>query len=593
MRQELLIAPFPTSLIFLGCALTAATLPELQPRQQCDDTLICPGQSWFTNFGDKFQDTWQMIGGYLDRFLLKNPPEQQIPTDPTMPLLPGGEEIKPQNPYERELAPQLEPFSGAERCPVGAPELNHDSTDQNPDFRQCTVAPAQIVVPADCISPKNAMVAQKLAVIDPSLKTSRSPRCPGENGVVFWLAHLTQDQAAMILAESDGAVEGIAPNSPFKSGPLTPAPELMASQEVIPKKTKIGNRLKTKRGILQVESRRWDHGFDPSLTFLSKPPGQTNLDSPIYAYFRTAVDYARQHYIRVYLVDSGYAPGSSQIRDDRLEWLYGMGATEEESDIDDDGHGTCMASKIGSPDYGVLPGGPVFTIAKIAPTVASFLDIFGYILEDVRRKGSDVRGRAVIQISGNWALPAENAYVQVVMRDGINSLLSCNVMVVSPAASGEPGEQKATWPSSLAGLTDMIIVGAIVPSPGLPTPYGAKYPWSLSGPPDSVTVSAPGGGLCRNKDGSIRLVDGPGIAAAVTTGLVAYFLAIPDLREYFLAQPNWASAVKRYVVAMSYPRYQLVTAVWNGLDSEAATETYNTPLNPWIGIPYAGNPRFG
>lgn len=590
MRQEMLSCQFP--LIFLGCALAAAALPELYRRQQQCDTLNCPGQSWFTDFGDKIQDTWQLFGGYQDEFLLKTPPEPQIPTAPTMPILPGGSEIKPQNPYETELAPQLEPFSGTEKCPVGAPELNYDSSDQNPNFGQCTVAPAQVVVPADCTSPKNAMVAQKLVGIDPSVKTSRSPRCPGENGVVFWLAHLTPDQAVMIMSETNGAVEGIVLNAKLKSNPLTPAPELMASQEASPRITKMGNRLKKKkRDILEVESREWDRTSDPSLTFLSTPPGRTNLNGRRYTYFKTAIDSAMQQDIRVYLVDSGYSPGSDQIRADRMEWLYPLGATKEESDNDEEGHGTCMVSKVGSPNFGVLPGGPVFTIVKIEPTVASFIDAFGSILTDVRTKGSAVQARAVIQITGNWILMDHQAYIVQLMRDGINSLLSSKIMVVSPAPIGDPGEDLSTWPSSLAGLTDMITVGAVIPSPGLPLPYGAKYPWSL-GPPETVTVNAPGAGLCKNIDGSIRVVAGPGMAAAVTTGLVAYFLAIPDLQAYFAAQTNWAFAVKRYVVAMAYPRYQLVAAVWNGLDSENIAEIFNTPGEPWIGIPYAGNPRF-
>lgn len=334
MRQGLLIGLIPTSFIFLGYASTAAALPELHRRQQCD-SVICPDLSWFTNFGDKFQDTWQMIGGYLDGFFLKNPPEQQNPADPTIPLLPGSGEPNPQNPFETELTPQIELFSGAEKkCPVGAPDLNYDLTDQNQNSRQCTVAPAQIIIPTDCTSPQNTLVAQKLAVIDPSFKTSRSPRCPGENGVVFWLAHLTADQAAMILAETDGAVEGITPDSPFESVPLTPAPELIARKEVIPETTKIGSHLKKKRGILQVESIEWTRASDPSLTFLSTPPGRTSRNSRKYTYFKTAVNDARRQDIRVYLVDTGYAPGSGQIRDDRLEWLYGMGATREESDGD-------------------------------------------------------------------------------------------------------------------------------------------------------------------------------------------------------------------------------------------------------------------
>ncbi|MCJ1345996.1 hypothetical protein MMC31_004207 [Peltigera leucophlebia] len=592
MRQESPFGLFPTSLIFLGCALTVATLPELHPRQDCDTT-ICPDPSWFTGVGDKVLDTWQSIGGYLDGVLFKNPPEQQIPTIPTAPLLPGSLEITPENPHGTEWTPQNQPSSGTENCPVGAPELNYDSNDQNQNFRQCSAAPAQIIMPKDCTSPKNAMVAQKLAVIDSSFKTSRSPRCPGENGVVFWLAHLTADQAAMILTETDGAVEGIAPDSPFESDPLTPAPELMVGEEVIPETTKVGNRLRKKRGNLQVEVREWNSLFDSSLTFLSTPPGRTNLNSRKYSYFKTAVEYARRHDIRVYLVDSGYARGG-QIRNDRLEWLYGIGVEREESDSDPNGHGTCMASKIGSPACGVVPWGPVFTIVKILPTVASFIDSLGSILGDVIEKASALQGRAVIQMTGNWPLRRDEAFIIRAMQEGINALLSSKIMVVSPAARGRPGEQMATWPSSLAGMTDMITVGAVTPYPEPGIPYGSRYSWSLTGPPGTVTVSAPGGGLCRTPDGSLQSFIGADMPAAVTTGLVAYFLAIPDLQEYFNAQPNWASAVKRYVMAMSYPRNELVTSVWNGLDSaDAPTKTYNTPGDPWIGIPYPGNPRFG
>lgn len=60
-----------------------------------------------------------------------------------------------------------------------------------------------------------------------------------------------------------------------------------------------------------------------------------------------------------------------------------------------------------------------------------------------------------------------------------------------------------------------------------------------------------------------------------------------------MAQPNFALAVKQYVIAMSYPRNGLVRAVWNGLDARDTRTVYNEPGGePWIGIPYAGNPRF-
>lgn len=575
-----------TSLIFLGCTVTVAALPELHTRQECD-TAVCPDWSWLSTIGEKAQDTWQSISGYLGGLLLKDLPEgEQIPTNPTQPIPPGsGQSINPQNPWDTEPAPQIEIFSGTEECPVGAPDANYDSNDQS-QLRQCSVVPAQIVVPTDCTSPQNALVAQKLAVMDPSFKTSRSPRCPGENGVVFWLAYITPDQAASILAETDGAVKGITPDSPFNSGPLTPAPELITSHGLIPRKPKIGNRLKKKRGVLEVEVHGSDDLTDPSLAFLSIPPGQTYGYSKKYAFFNTAVQSALRTDIRVYLVDSGYDPSSLQIRQKGLEWLYGIGASRRKNDNHPNRHGTCMASKISGPENGVFPRGPVFTIVKTSDTLASFIDSLGYILEDVIDKKASVGGRAVVHISGQWLVKRPEYHIIDLMRDGIYALLESKIMVVSSSPHVSTGVD--TWPASLSRVSDMITVGSVSPLPLPGIPYGSRYPWSLG----SVTVNAPGGGFCKTTGGVEQPMVGPGMAAAVTTGLIAYFLAIPDLQEYFLAQPNWASAVKRYVVAMSYPRYELAISVWNGLDVEDGKTTHNTPGDPWIGIPYPGNPRF-
>lgn len=159
-----------------------------------------------------------------------------------------------------------------------------------------------------------------------------------------------------------------------------------------------------------------------------------------------------------------------------MEGLHGLGANRERSDDDnEDGHGTCMASKVSSRNFGVLPSGPVFTIVKIDPTIASSIDAFGAILADIRAKGPSVQGRAVIQITGNWALLVHEAYILQIMRDGINSLFSSKIMVIYPTAWGEPGDKQIdTWPSSLAGITDMITVGAVTPTPGSVTPVRSK-----------------------------------------------------------------------------------------------------------------------
>lgn len=109
-------------------------------------------------------------------------------------------------------------------------------------------------------------------------------------------------------------------------------------------------------------------------------------------------------------------------------------------------------------------------------------------------------------------------------------------------------------------------------------------PGTLTGP--AVTASVPGSGFCYSKGTNVRPYTGLGLVGAVMIGLVAYFLAIQDLHRYFMAQPNFAFAVKQYVSAMSYPRNGLVTSVWNGLDARETRTVYNQPNGePWIGIP--------
>ncbi|MCJ1342365.1 hypothetical protein MMC31_000547 [Peltigera leucophlebia] len=470
-----------------------------------------------------------MIGGYLDGLFLK--PEQQSQADPTIPLLPGSGEPNPQNPFATELTPQIELFSGTEKCPVGVPDLNYDSTDQNQNSHQCTVAPAQIIIPTDCTSPKNALVVQKLAAIDPPFKTSKSPRCPGENGVVFWLAYLTADQAAMLLAETDGAVEGITPDSPFKSVPLTPAPELIASQEVIPETTKIGSRLKKKRAILQVESIEWTRASDPSLTFLSTPPGRTNRNSRKYTYFKTAVDDARRQDIRVYLVDTGYAPGSGQIRG----WSGSMEWAPREKKV------KVMATFL----YLVME------LAWCPKSVAGVLGSFQGGLYLQLSKYSLPWPHLSTRWAPSWKMFFSENHSSWRVELCINTLLNSKVMIVAAAPFGKPGERIYTWPSSLARVTDMITIGAVIPVTKPAMPYRSRYHWSVA--VDTVTVNAPGSGLFIRKDDTIRPLKGPSMAAAVVTVLIAYFLAIPDLQEYFQAQPDWALAVKDYLLAMSFP----------------------------------------
>lgn len=204
----------------------------------------------------------------------------------------------------------------------------------------------------------------------------------------------------------------------------------------------------------------------------------------------------------------------------------------------------------------------------------------------------------MVYISGQWPIKEINRDAINVMQEAMKALLSLKAMVVAPTGSFDEGEKMTVnIPADLAQTTDFIIAGAVVPfltrvNPSWnPSWFGQSIPGTLTGP--AVTASAPGSGFCYAKGTSVKSYTGLGIAGAVMTGLVAYFLAIPDLHRYFMAQSNFALAVKQYVIAMSYPRNGLVSAVWNGLDARDTRTVYNEPGGePWIGIPYTGNPRF-
>lgn len=242
--------------------------------------------------------------------------------------------------------------------------------------------------------------------------------------------------------------------------------------------------------------------------------------------------------MRVYVIDSGFDKTNPDVPHNKLTYIYCLGCITRPNDDDKAGGGSCLVSKIGGKWFGVFPNGPAFTIVKIAPTLSSFFDALGNVIRDIKSKPY-LTGRAVVHISGHW--PAEEISRDAInlLQQGIQAVLNLKVMIVTH------------------------------------------------------TVSAPGSGFCYSKGTTVRPYTGSGLAGAVMTGLVAYFLAIPDLHRYFMAQPNFELAVKQYVIAMSYPRNGHVSAVWNGLDARDTRTVYNEPVgDTWIGLPYTGNPRF-
>ena len=599
-----MLKAFLTSLIYFDFTWKVVAFSRLFPRQDACDEFFC--LDWSV-LGASAQQTFDSIGAYLGRLFLQGQQDPQSPTIPTEQPLPGmdPDSSRPDSefkiPTDTQTSPQILPLAGSEQCtqnapPVGAPELTNDE-DEIQNYRSCGVTTAYIIIPSDCGSPENTNVEQILLGTDPKFKTSRSPWCHAENGVMFWLGNLSPEQALDLKGRAGGAVKIVMPDVPLRKDPLTPAPELM-TQALTPSAAGTDGRLKL-RDLLEVRFRNYRSTgvSDPSLTFLSNAPEAPKENLKDYIYFKSAIEAAQAQEVRVYVIDTGFEKTNPDIPHNKLTYIYGLGCRTLPNDDDEEGGSSCVVSKIGGQRFGVFPNGPAFSIVKIGPDLSALFDSLGLVIRDIIRKPY-MKGRAVVHISGQWPIKEINRDAINLLQQGIKALLSLKAMIVAPAGSVDEGEQMTpNIPADLAQTTDFIIAGAVVPFETSVNPswnpawFGQRIPGTLTGP--AVTVSAPGSGFCYAKGTSVKSYTGSGIAAAVMTGLVAYFLAIPDLHRYFMAQPDFGLAVKQYVIAMSYPRNGLVRAVWNGLDARDTRTVYNEPGGePWIGIPYTGNPRF-
>ena len=589
-----------TSLVCFGSTWIVAAFPRLFPRQYGCDQFFC--LDW-SNIVTPTQSMIDTIGGYLGGIFLHDEIDPQTPTIPTEELLPGiGTDSNQQNsdfqsPIDTQTSPQIPPLTGSEQCthyapPVGAPDLiSHEDESQN--SRSCGVSTAYIIVPTDCGSSENTRVEQKLFSMDPEFKTSRSPWCKSENGVMFWLGNLSPEQAMDLKGQTEGTVVTIMPDVQFQKEPLTPAPEMMTLGQ-IPAAAGTDGLLRVRDQLeVQVLKYKSREVADPSLTFLSNAPDAPKGDLKDYAYFRSAVQASQAQEVRVYVIGTGFDKTNPDIPHDRLNYIYGLGCRTRPNDDDKEAHDSCVVCKIGGKRYGVFPDGPAFTIVKIGPNLSALFDSLGKVIRDILSKPY-LTGRAVVHISGHWPAKEIDRDAVTLMQQGIQALLNLKVMIVTHAGSFTEGDRMIlNMPADLAKTMDFITAGSIVPfiTRENPSWFGQRIPGTLTGP--AVTVSAPGSGFCYTKGTNARPYTGSGLAGAVMTGLVAYFLAIPDLHRYFMAQPNFAFAVKQYVSAMSYPRNGLVTSVWNGLDARDSRTVYNQPGGEqWIGIPYLGNPRF-
>lgn len=578
-RSSLRLAVFGSASLILICSPSASTLPSLKSRQACD-TLFCP------NLDDS-------LGAILNWVFQQSLGQQTLP----LPPVENHDQQRPDPTMNTDSHPDVEIFitaqpHGPESCqptPAPAPALQGKEGNVGANMQSCEEATEKIIWPVSCDDrAANEITERMLGEIDNQYWASTNPLCPSQGGIAFWVARLTPNQVLAIRGTKGTAVRDITPNTPFSIDDLRRVP---AAPINAPVKAK-AHHFK-KRASLHVKKQL---AADLSLTFLSTPVEKTN-ENRGYAYLSSSTGKPEtRKTIRIYVIDSGYDWLNSDFQQHAsVRWLYAGGVRKEESDIDPNGHGTCIFTKIGGRRYGVFKEAEMVMV-KSKVKEASFLSALSKIILDRQRDidmGNDMRGHVVINISGGWIQPDGVPLSQILMDYMQDLVVSKHAVVVTSAGRDEENSwgEIVHMPAGLGASYGIITVGAVNPEPG-PT-YGARYAWSPGG--DALTVTGPGRGMCQIPNDKGFQMEGPSMAGAVVSGLVAYFLSIPDLQAHFRAQANLPLAVKEFLQStMSIRRYQAQKSVWNGLDFDDNTLSYDSSFNPWQYIPtleVPGQPR--
>lgn len=529
------------------------------------------------------------FGAYFDWLLNLQSGPDAIPTIPELESIPdddgaqggdGQEAPEMASPPVTDFPPDIQidvtapPAAtpgGDEGCEAVLPTgLDTQVLPGSADLRTCSINTAYLIWPVRCDDrAQNTLTEQAISKIDGRFLTSRDPLCALEGGVLFWLAKLTPDQI-IFLKKITTAVRAITPNSPYRFSDLT---RTSTSRWTKRGNNEFGftpnnrNKLQRASPTLRVVKQKFNN-IDPSLTFLSTSLNQENTHDE-YAFFSSGGSG-----VRVYIVDTGldrsfrnidFSPQHKVKKS--IEWIYALDVATQTTDGDPDGHGTCMASKIGGPIFGVAKRSS-FVIAKATPSVGSFIDILGKVLSAVQKQPLFGRAETVISIAGGWIPPsrddADAIAIQTLMEELTNK---CQAIVVTHAGAATGPQDNygeiVMYPALLAKDLDIIAVGSVQARHG--DDYGQSFPWSLSG--EALSLSAPGNGYCAGLGSEVHGAEGASFAGAVVAGLVAYFLGIPELQAWFRQQKNLPRAMLKYVKGLSYKRFMAQESVWNGLDA--------------------------
>lgn len=500
--------------------------PPLSPRQESIWKLPSSQQ-----IIDSFGAGWGIIDSFFDGFDFTESPQKPgrgLPEDSTK----TGPLVLPQ------------PLQTNDECsqqPVGAPN------------NQCNVGTSRIIFARDCGNDaQNAAIGQLLTntVYSGSVSTVADDDC----GVVFWAGKFTEESAEKIR-ETNGVL-GVEPDIPLYD---------TSNKDVRKLKTP-----KNRPGESESHIRKRDTlvtqppPVATDLSFVSNPPNHVGDG---YVYYSAAGEG-----ITVYVIDTGVDALNKEFSSGVIKrWIHTSSVPRTEPEMDLEGHGTCIASKVAGIKYGVAKKASLIII-KVAKVCHSLLEALVSILNDLRRRrkaGENIAGYNVITIQQQTGAGRKVSKLTTALMKFLISAIMEKYAVVIVCAAGNDAREVDSLPSSFSPKLPLIVVGGVDPD------SGDRTMDSNFGP--AVTVSAPSEVVCASPlDGSGWAKQGTSFAAPAVAGLVAYFLSSQDVGPMLRRTPGLiVQTVKQYIVESAYIRPDGIDkAIWN----RAPTQPWHLPL---------------
>ncbi|KAL8829647.1 MAG: hypothetical protein Q9191_001898 [Dirinaria sp. TL-2023a] len=413
-------------------------------------------------------------------------------------------------------------------------------------------------------------------------------------GVLFWTANISPSDAdrlkkshtILLSVKADKIIR-------IQDQPDHPDPSNNATKRTISAANRVERHLKRAPEDNLI---RQSNAL-PQLKVVSQPSKEDKVDDLKNFVYRKEAGKG----VTVYIFDDGANKEHNEWKNQpgNKRWIhagdpnddrYVVSGTEDDQAVD--GHGTCVYSMAVGPKYGIAKEADVVIVkhAKLKKQPkddggkngdgsdsssddeedtleSATLDGMAKILEDIKEK--KLQKKAVVNLSWGVSAQLEEAS-KTKLHDIIKELLENDVVVVTASgneADDENHKEIDDYPALFRkDLKDLIVVGAV---------DNNGKTWSDSQGGDLLDLSAPGVDIiCADGKKNIpQKQSGTSFSTASVSGLAAYFLSLPELKDELQVEGKTAEKVKEHILKLAYPRIDgEVKVLYNGEKSDLKTD---------------------